>query len=254
MEAALRLAGFTGLSESELAQRLGLAPRQVTRAAEALLAAGRARLAAKAPRTLLHAESALRLEARLLARVEVAQRGGAVLGVPAESVRQGLPGPPPRRLFERLVARLVAAGRLRREGDLLASPAIPTALQGAEAEWAKGARAALAQAGLRPPRTAELARALGCPPQRLEDLLCRLEAEGHLVRVQGDLFFDRGAIDALRGRLLAHLEAHGRISTQEFKAMTGATRKHAIPLAEYFDQTRVTLRVGDARIARKGRR
>ena len=30
----------------------------------------------------------------------------------------------------------------------------------------------------------------------------------------------------------------------------GATRKHVIPLAEYFDRERVTLRVGEKRVLR----
>ena len=34
---------------------------------------------------------------------------------------------------------------------------------------------------------------------------------------------------------------------QGFKTLTGASRKWAIPLAEYFDQKKITLRIGDVR-------
>ena len=51
----------------------------------------------------------------------------------------------------------------------------------------------------------------------------------------------------LRARLLAFLDAHGTIDAQQWKDLTGASRKFTIPLAEYFDAERVTLRVGDLR-------
>jgi selenocysteine-specific elongation factor len=39
----------------------------------------------------------------------------------------------------------------------------------------------------------------------------------------------------------------------EFKEMTGLSRKYIIPLLEHFDATKVTLRVGDKRVLRKGK-
>jgi selenocysteine-specific elongation factor len=57
----------------------------------------------------------------------------------------------------------------------------------------------------------------------------------------------------LREKLISFLSTRGEITVPEFKEMTGLTRKHLIPLLEYFDLTRVTLRVGDKRVLRKGR-
>jgi selenocysteine-specific elongation factor len=54
----------------------------------------------------------------------------------------------------------------------------------------------------------------------------------------------------LRGELIALLKEKGRISTQDFKALTNASRKYTIPLAEYFDAIKVTVRVGDDRVLR----
>ena len=54
----------------------------------------------------------------------------------------------------------------------------------------------------------------------------------------------------LREKLVAHLRSHRAITTQEFKDLVGATRKHVIPLAEYFDREKVTLRVGERRVLR----
>ena len=58
----------------------------------------------------------------------------------------------------------------------------------------------------------------------------------------------------MRRKLLAHLSAHGSVDAQSFKELTGLTRKFAIPLLEYFDREKVTLRIGDKRVLRKGER
>jgi selenocysteine-specific elongation factor len=54
-------------------------------------------------------------------------------------------------------------------------------------------------------------------------------------------------VDEVRGRLVAFLEKHGTIDAQQWKELTGASRKFTIPLAEYFDGEKLTLRVGDVR-------
>jgi selenocysteine-specific elongation factor len=43
------------------------------------------------------------------------------------------------------------------------------------------------------------------------------------------------------------LAAHEQITPQQWKALTGLSRKYAIPLAEHFDAQKLTLRVGDLR-------
>ena len=72
-----------------------------------------------------------------------------------------------------------------------------------------------------------------------------LVRSGGLIRVKGGLCFSRGAIDALRESLVNHLKERGEITTLEFKELTGCSRKFTIPLGEYFDSERLTVRVGD---------
>ena len=108
----------------------------------------------------------------------------------------------------------------------------------------------LAGAALAPPRVKDLAAELGLDAGRVAGLLARLADAGEVVKVKDDLYFAAPALADLERRLLAYLEAHGEITTQAFKDLTGATRKHAIPLSEHFDRQRVTLRVGDKRVRR----
>jgi selenocysteine-specific elongation factor len=77
-----------------------------------------------------------------------------------------------------------------------------------------------------------------------------LAADRTAVRVSTEIWFDGAAVEGLRVRLVEHLRAHQQIDTQAFKDLVGATRKHVIPLAEYFDREKVTLRVGEKRVLR----
>jgi selenocysteine-specific elongation factor len=48
------------------------------------------------------------------------------------------------------------------------------------------------------------------------------------------------------------LRLHREITPIEFKDLLAISRKYAIPLLEYFDSQRVTIRIGDKRILRGG--
>jgi selenocysteine-specific elongation factor len=43
------------------------------------------------------------------------------------------------------------------------------------------------------------------------------------------------------------LEENEEMTTPQFKEMTGVSRKYTIPLIEFFDSQKVTIRVGDNR-------
>jgi selenocysteine-specific elongation factor len=51
----------------------------------------------------------------------------------------------------------------------------------------------------------------------------------------------------LKAKLLAYLAEHKELAPTTWKELCGTTRKYSIPLAEYFDAEKVTLRVGDLR-------
>jgi selenocysteine-specific elongation factor len=73
-----------------------------------------------------------------------------------------------------------------------------------------------------------------------------------VVRVSDELCFHGVALADLKARLVAHLTEHREITTQQFKELVGGSRKFVIPLSEHFDREKVTLRVGEKRVLRRG--
>jgi selenocysteine-specific elongation factor len=88
--------------------------------------------------------------------------------------------------------------------------------------------------------------------KEFEKTLEGLVRAGAVVRVK-ELYFDPPSFEAVKGKLISFLAKSGEITVPEFKELTGLTRKYIIPLLEHFDLTKVTLRVGDKRVLRKGR-
>jgi selenocysteine-specific elongation factor len=105
-------------------------------------------------------------------------------------------------------------------------------------------------AGLGPPTLDAIARETEEDPKDVRSILEHLVREGEVVRVSSDLFFARPAIDDLRARVVAYLKDHGTIDPAAYKGLTAQTRKHTVPLMEYFDTEKLTVRRGNVRALR----
>lgn len=75
--------------------------------------------------------------------------------------------------------------------------------------------------------------------------------EGELVRISEDLHFHRDVLSGLREDYRRMLMEKGEATPASFRDLTGLSRKFIIPLMEYFDMTKLTMRVGDKRLLRE---
>jgi selenocysteine-specific elongation factor len=110
------------------------------------------------------------------------------------------------------------------------------------------------EAGLAAPALSEAFAKAGIKSsdQRGRKLLQLLLDSGALVKVHGEMFFHRGALDELITKLHSYASstADRVIDVSAFKELAGISRKYAIPLLEHLDRERVTRREGDKRIIR----
>ena len=75
--------------------------------------------------------------------------------------------------------------------------------------------------------------------------------EKRLVRVKGDMFFHTESLREIEQGLKDFLKRNGAITPGEFKELFSISRKYAIPLLEYFDSKKITMRMADKRILRR---
>ncbi|MCL2670129.1 MAG: selenocysteine-specific translation elongation factor [Syntrophaceae bacterium] len=107
------------------------------------------------------------------------------------------------------------------------------------------------KSGLTPPTAREIQERFGDYKKEVASLLQLMTRDGELVRISGDLHFHREALERLREQYRQQLMREGEATPASFRDMAGLTRKFIIPLMEYFDMTKLTIRVGDRRILRE---
>ena len=253
-EQLLLESGYPGASPQRLAARGAFTVKSAEKALERLAQAGKAVLFDREARLYAHKDVLEALDAKVLARLrEHAARDSIEPSIAREELRQRAGAPPPK-LFAKALATLAERGELRADAERVHPPGAAAKLSGPDADAQEKLAGVLEGAGLSPPRVDELPALIGQTPQRTNALLRALAGAGRASKVSEELWFGATPLMDLRRRVLSHLSQHGSIDAQSFKELTGLTRKFAIPLLEYFDREKLTLRIGDKRVLRKGER
>jgi selenocysteine-specific elongation factor len=173
-------------------------------------------------------------------------------GLSKEELRRQLPPQMEVRLFNQLLNDLAQHGQIAVEKELVRLAGHRVTLAGDQEEHVNRLAALYRGGGLSPPTIKEAAASLEVSPDQLKQLLTLLLNQGRLVKVKEDLYFHREAIDQIKGQLVDFLKKNREITVLQFKDLTQTSRKFTIPLLEYFDSARTTVRVGETRRLRQG--
>jgi selenocysteine-specific elongation factor len=109
----------------------------------------------------------------------------------------------------------------------------------------------LQESGIEPPTVKEVMERFRCDEKTVRDNLALLVRNGEMARISSDLFYASGALNGLRDKLLELMKEKGEIVPTDYRDVTGLSRKFLIPLLEYFDSEKLTIRVGNKRVARR---
>ena len=96
-----------------------------------------------------------------------------------------------------------------------------------------------------PPGEQEIAEQMAIGPAELQRALRILVEQQRLVRADQRILFHADAVARAREIVVAHIKKEGRLESVRFKYLLKTTRKYAIPLLDYFDNSGVTRRMGD---------
>jgi selenocysteine-specific elongation factor len=247
-----RQAGYRGLTAAELAVRSVASPKTVQHALDVLSSKGQVLLVDRERRLYVAGETFAAMQARALAILQAFHdRSPLEDALHREELRQRLSADLDARLLGRLLQALQESQAVEVVGEGLRLKGRGRSLSLDEEAARTKAVAAIAAGGLAPPTLAEVGRMLALPVERVAALIQGPLADRTLVKVSEELCFRASVIAELKERLLAHLTEHREITTQQFKELVGGSRKFVIPLSEYFDREKVTLRVGEKRVLRR---
>lgn len=107
------------------------------------------------------------------------------------------------------------------------------------------------QAGLAPPSLSDVMTRFKDQKVKAQNIVRLMIKDGELIKINEELCFARTALDKLREDSELQLVRDGQATPATFKDLTGLSRKYIIPLMEYFDASKLTVRVEDHRILRE---
>lgn len=248
----LRDAGWLGVSEKELQIRANVFGKSFSDALEMLLSRQKAILYDRENRRFIDPESLTALQENVTAILAAYHaRNPLKPGMPKEEISAQTDRPVDPKLLHHVLRRLAEEGALvldkewvrlsSHKGDL--SPDAKVIHEQMEKIYS--------EAGLQPPFFKDVSAQMPGTARQHKDVLDWMLNQGRLIKVKEDLFFHAQAIAGLQEKLVTFLQEHGEISAAQFKEMTQASRKYTIPLLEYFDGQKLTIRIGDVRRLRE---
>ena len=99
-----------------------------------------------------------------------------------------------------------------------------------------------------PPRLSELAAANRLNINQCQEVYIALIEMGELVKLDEDIAFSKDAYNEAAGLLRKYIKDNGSIQLGQFRDLLGTSRKYAMALLDYFDQNKITKRIGDNRV------
>jgi len=142
---------------------------------------------------------------------------------------------------------LLQSKQLERNGALLARAGWNARIPDRDRGLCDQIAAKLQLAGFAPPALEELAAALIETPQRISALAKLLAERGVIIRLDDRIWMHRDAVEAGKQAALNLFRRAPMFSTMDFRDALGVSRKFAVPLVDYLDKIRFTVRSGNNR-------
>ena len=243
---------LSGLSLEEIVNRTGMSVKRIESALATLLSSGELVQVVKEPRIFLSRQAFSTLKARLHTELQAYLKDNPMKeGMGKEELKSRIPKRSDLRFFGPCLAALEKEGKAVAERDLVSLPGRKSGVAAGQVDLQAGVATTLRKGRMEPPTIKQFCDALSCTEKEALEHLNFLAREGKAVKVKSDIFYAPEPFAAIREKLVAHLRKTGEITPNEFRELTGLSRKFMIPLLEHFDSEKLTIRVGDKRILRK---
>ncbi len=267
LEYHLARAGVRGLGAPELSMRTGIYGKAFKREIDHLLGSRKAvRFEADGP--IIHGRVYEGLKEDILGILEAYHRDNPLVqGLSKEELRSRLfpsltgarrpvqpmsqqAGKANQKLFQRLLQDLSRDGLLVQEQDIVRLSSHKVLLKDEESDIRHRLEELFRSAGLQPPSRKEAVTkaARGGDSRTADDVFELMVRDGSLIRVREGLYYHPRVLEDLKQTVIGFLEEHGEMLITDFRDLSGGlSRKYMIPILEYLDNQRITIRVGDRR-------
>jgi selenocysteine-specific elongation factor len=242
--------GMAGISFGDLLNRVAMPPQKIKDILMKMVERGDFLLVDPERIKVIEAGQYQRLREMALGQLNEFHRQYPMkTGLAKEELRSKLPIEVDVKLFQTLINGLIQSKEVVLEKDKLRLPGHQIA-SADEKGLLKRVEEAILKGRLQPPSPTEVSAEWSEEEEKILAIFEHLVHEGILVKIKSGMYFHRLPFENLKRELIDYLKSHREITTPQFKELTGVSRKYTIPLIEYFDQIKVTLRLGEKRVLR----
>ncbi|MFT5698151.1 MAG: selenocysteine-specific elongation factor [Desulforhopalus sp.] len=173
-------------------------------------------------------------------------------GLVKEEMRTSLGRKIDQKVYNYCMNDLIRKGVIVQEESVVRLAEHEVALKADEEQLRKDLDAWFGTRGLSTPTIKETMEHFEEYPAKLVKEVISLDIrDGKILKVSESLYYSKAVLDPLIESVKKHIEVNGEIDAPAFKELTGLTRKFSIPILEYLDREKITMRIGDKRILRK---
>ena len=249
----LKESGMAGLTFDDLAIRLGLFGKHLTKVLNEPLSAKRMVVVDSATQRYLLREIADEVIETVLHSLGSYHKAHPLKnGLSKEELRSGFAQVVDPKVFTYCLNDLIRKKHVVQEDSVIRLDTHQVALKADEEKLKKDIISWYGARGLKTATIKETAEKFDDYPDSLvKEVLGILLKEGVLIKVSESLYYDAPALEKLQTEVVSFMKSEGEIDAPRFKNLSGLSRKFSIPILEYFDRIKLTIRVGDKRILRK---
>ena len=245
--------GYNGLTLDRLAVKMGIFGKRIKKIVQQPLSSRKIILIEQDKQRMVSSVVFEKLGEKLCSVLTAYHSSNPLkAGLSKEELRSRLYRGLDQRLFQFLLNDLQKKGTIEQDQALIRMTDHKVSLKDEEKTLRRELESFYQQAALTPPTLKEVSVKFNKYPHHLlKEVLAVMMGDVQLVKVTEDLYFHKHALEKLQEKLVALLAREKEIDMPAFKDLTGLSRKFSIPLLEYFDRIKVTIRVGDKRILRE---
>ena len=152
------------------------------------------------------------------------------------------------KLFSILLDNLIKKGLIEKEKELLRVKGFSPKLNSSDQRLYDEIEALYREAGFKPPLEKELVKRFNKDSNELRKIIKLLLRRGLIIKIKEGFYIHKSALKELEDKLITFFKTNQEIGVPEFRELTGGiSRKYLIPLLEYLDSQKITIRVGDKR-------
>jgi len=249
----LKESGAQGLTFDDMGIRLGLFGKHLKKALNDPISTKKMVVVDSASQRYVDVEIAEKTKVEILESLAKYHAANPLqVGLVREELRLSLGKSIDQKVFTYCLNELLRKNEVVQEESMLRLAGHEVALKADEEELQKELLAWYVTNGLSTPTVREtMERFSEYSEKMVKQVLDLLLREGQLVKISETLYYEKALIDDLVSKVTEVMKKEGEIDAPGFKNLTGLTRKFSIPILEYLDRIKLTIRVGDKRILRK---